>query len=100
MHQKHELTQGSIIETHLSDNNTDRNEDDSEMFEDMPAYAGQQLLDDHRAHNATFTLALGSAHNLVQSSIGDVIDSTSTLIEEHVSLYKAQVHAKLTELGI
>ena len=34
------------------------------------------------------------------SSIDDVIDSTSTLIEEHVSLYKAQVHAKLTNLGL
>ena len=65
MCRKHKLTQGSIIETDLSDHNTDRNEDDSKIFEDMPTYAGQQQLDDRRTHNATFTLALESAHNLV-----------------------------------
>ncbi|XP_022093684.1 uncharacterized protein LOC110980918 [Acanthaster planci] len=47
--------------------------------------------------NASFSLALECSHNLTHSSVDRVIESVSSLIEQHVSLFKTKIREKLQE---
>ena len=83
-----------------NDIDTDANDDDSGGLEYLTPTPPQQQLDNRRGRNAAFALALESRHNLSQSSVDDVIESTSLLIEQHVALYKNRVRAEIVEQGL
>ena len=68
-------------------------DDDADGLQ-MPA------LEVKRNSNASFGLALECCHNLTHASVDMVIESVSSLIEQHVSVFKTHVREKLQEQGI
>ena len=81
------------------------NEEDGHESDDMTVAVegeAQRLTVFNRIRhcNAAFALSLESAHNLTHSYVDAVLQSTSSLIEEHASLVKSQICDKLKEQGV